>query len=340
MGTRPAWPEPPITLNRIAAGWRSALAAAQGALAASSNAPSPLLTPEDLRQRASQLTHERETVASLLQADARVEHVHLVRGVSLPTASRFDVSLPPTIEACIFDLDGVLAPSDELHFEAWAITFDDFLLRRMERGSVHFSHYARFSRRADYEEQIHGKPRLDGVRAFLASRGITLPEGTPNDSTDAETVWGLANHKNAALQGLLRHEGVNAYAGSHRYLQAVADAGLSVIVVSASANTAAFLEHAGLADLVDARVDGITMREHGLHPTPAPDLALAACEAMGVAPTEAAAFVTTDDAVTAARTAGIRFVVGVDRSEERRAPLAADVTVRDLAEMLHTRSAR
>lgn len=335
MATRAAWPSAPVTLNTIAAGWRVALAAAHEALAAGSD----WLPPEDLHRRSTELMHERERVAALLDADARMEHVHLVRRLSLPSATKQDLGLPPTIDACIFDLDGVLTPSDELHFMAWAMTFDSFLLRRMEHASEHFSHYARFSRRSDYMELIHGKPRLDGVRAFLASRGIVLPEGTPDDPPTAETVWGLANEKNLALRGLLEHEGVNAFAGAHRFLEAADDAGLASIVVSASANTAAILEHAGLADLVDFRVDGQTMRAQGLHPKPAPDTLVAACGLLGEPPGHVAAFETTESGVAAARAAGMGLVVGVDRSDESHR-LAADVLVHDLGDLLRPRSAR
>jgi beta-phosphoglucomutase-like phosphatase (HAD superfamily) len=329
-----------VTLNTIAAGWRVALAAAHHALAASSACPSETLLPSDLRLRSTRLTREREQVAALLDADARETHIHLVRRLSFPTATRAELGLPSTIDACLFDLDGVLTATADLHFRAWALTFDTFLLHQLDRGSIHFSHYARFSRRADYDEIIHGKPRLDGVRAFLASRGLTLPEGSPDDAPTADTVWGLANRKNAALQTLIEHEGVNAYAGTHRYLEAVADAGLACVVISASANTAEILERAGIDDLVDFRVDGVTMRTQGLQPKPAPDTLVAACALLGLAPSQAAAYETTTAGVTAARAAAIGLLVGVDRSEDSHGIAGADVTVGDLAELLDPRVAR
>jgi beta-phosphoglucomutase-like phosphatase (HAD superfamily) len=340
MATRPAWPAPPVTLNTISAGWRVALAAAQDALAANARCPTPTLASDDLRVRGLRLTHEREEVASLLDADARMEHVRLVRRLGPPSATKRELGLTPAIDACIFDLDGVLTASSELHFAAWAVTFDEFLARRLERGSVHFSHYARFSRRTDYVELIEGKPRLDGVRAFLASRGITLPEGSPGDPPGAETVHGLANRKNAALQRLLEHAGVSAFAGSHRYLAAAGDAGLASIVVSASANTGAILEHGGLADLVDFSVDGTTMRAQGLQPKPAPDTLQLACALLGVLPAHAAAFETTPTGVEAARAAGMGLVVGVRRASDLPADLAADVVVHDLSDLLDPRLTR
>ena len=331
-----AWPAPPVTLNAIAAGWRVALAAAHDALAANATT----LEPDDVRGRTSELARERERVAAILEADARERNVQLVRRLSSPSATRRELGLPAVVDACVCDLDGVLAPSDDLHFAAWALTFDGFLSRRLERGSEHFSHYTRFSRRTDYAENVHGKPRLDGVRAFLASRGLMIPEGHPDDAPETETVWGLANRKNAVLRTLLAHEGLSAFTGSIRYLEAAAAAGLATVVVSASANTQAILERAGLTDLVDLRVDAATMRQYDLLPQPAPDTLLLACDLLGVAPEHAAAFVTTPAGVAAARSAGLSWVVGVDRSDNGGGPTAADVVVNDLGYLLSNRLAR
>jgi beta-phosphoglucomutase-like phosphatase (HAD superfamily) len=331
---RRAWPEPPVTVDSLSASWRVALAAARDALLASDRCPVPALAPTDVRERTNRLTHEREQVAALLEADARTTHVNLVRPLTLPTASKRELGLPATVDACLFDLDGVLTPSADLHFAAWADTFDTFLGHHFERAGVHFAQFERFSRRADYEEHLHGRPRLDGVRAFLASRGITLPEGTAADPPGAETVHGLANRKNEALLQRLDREGVGAFAGSHRYLQAAADAGLACAVVSASANTAAILDRARLADLVDQLIDGNTMRTLGLRPKPAPDTLEAACESLHLPPSRVVAFETTHAGVEAARAAGMGFVVGVARSEGETEALRADVIVADLGELL------
>ena len=336
MPARTAWPETPVTLDALSAGWRIALAAAQDALHASAECPAPTLEPDDLRVRTNRLVHEREAVAALLDADARMEHVRLVRALTLPTASKDELGLPAAVDACLFSLDGVLTTSADIHFAAWATAFDEFLNRRLERGSIHFSHYARFSRRSDYDEHIQGQPRLDGVRAFLVSRGITLPEGDPADPPGAETVHGLANRKNQALLRLLEHEGVRAFAGAHRYLQAATDAGLASVVISASANTGAILDRAGLADLVDLRIDGNTMRAEGLRAKPAPDTLVAACDQLHLRPEHVAAFETTAEGVRAARSAGVALVVGVDRSGDGDGLDSArpDVLVGDLAELL------
>jgi len=337
---RQAWPEPPVTVDSLSANWRVALAAARDALLASDRCPAPTLGPVDLRERTNRLTHERERVAALLEADARTAHVKLVRPLTLPTASKRELGLPATVDACVFDLDGVLTPSADLHFAAWSDTLDAFLARRFERAGVHFSHLARLSRRADYDEHLHGRPRLDGVRRFLASRGITLPEGSPSDPPTAETVYGLANRKNQALLHRPDREGVGAFTGSHRYLQAAADAGLACVVVSASANTAAILERARLSDLVDLRIDGNTMRTLALLPKPAPDTLIAACQGLHLPAGRAAAFETTRAGVEAARAAGIPFVVGVARSESEAGTLTADVVVSDLGELLNPRLLR
>lgn len=328
----------PLTADALSAGWRVALAAARGALAANAQTPTPTLDDEEIHARTQQLVHERDEVERLLEADARMEHVRLVRHLALPTATKHDLGQPDEVTACLFELDGVLTTSDDLHFAAWAEAFDDLLARRLDTASAHFSHYARFSRRGDYDEHVAGKPRIDGARALLSSRGITLPEGEPDDPPEAETVNGLANLKNAALRRRLEHEGIAAFTGSRRYLEAAAAAGLATAVVSASAHTRAMLERAGLADLVDVTIDGAAMSASGLEPKPAPDTLIAACELLGTRPERAAAFETTTAGLRAARTAGARLVVHVTRDGGDPAPAGlADVSVRDLADLLQPR---
>jgi HAD superfamily hydrolase (TIGR01509 family) len=326
----------PVGLNTLSVRWRVALDAAEEAMRASADSRWTALPPTEAHERTQRLARERETVARLLEATARLEHVQLVRGLTDPSLSKAQLGLPASVAACVFDLDGVLTASDEVHFAAWAETLDGFLTGRFASASVHLAHCQRLSRRADYDEHLHGKPRLDGVRAFLASRGLSLPEGMPGDPPGAATVHGLANRKNEVLRRRLARGGVGAYAGSHRYLQAAAAAGLLGAVVSASANTEAILQRAGLADLIDVRVDGDTMRRSRLRPKPAADTLAAACAGLSVAPRETAAFETTPAGVVAARSAGFAVVVGVDRtgaSDTLRAAGAAPV-VADLSELL------
>ena len=140
-------------------------------------------------------------------------------------------------DAALFDLDGVLTPTAAVHMQAWSEMFNDFL--ETQEGQEPYTE-------RDYFAYVDGKPRYDGVRSFLTSRGIELPEGDPSDSPDAETVCGLGNRKNELFQKTLRDDGVEVFAGSRRYLEAVAAAGLGVGVVSSSANTRDVLEVTGL----------------------------------------------------------------------------------------------
>lgn len=246
------------------------------------------------------------------------------------------LGLTDDVDACVFELEGVLTGAASIHAAAWAETFDDLLLSRAERSRDRLGPYAPFNPRTDYVTYIHGRPRVDGVRAFLASRGIRLPEGSPDDQPSAETVHGLAQRKNLALLRRLAAEGVQAHAGARHYLEALREAGVHAAVVSASANTSAILARAGLDRLVDVRVDGRTIADEHLRTWPAPDVLLAACEELHVAPRHAAAFETMADGVAAGHNAGFREVVAVERhgAPETMRRQGADLVVRDLDELL------
>ena len=196
--------------------------------------------------------------------------------------------------------------------------------------------YTSFNPRSDYRAYLYGRPRLDGVRAFLAARGIRLPEGAPNGAPESETVHGLADRKQQALLRRLDAEGVTAYDGSRRYLEAARDAGLRCVVVAASANTNAILERAGLTRLVDGRVDGDTIVARRLRGWPHPDVLLAACRQLDVEPRQAAAFETEPAGAAAGRAAGFARVIGVDRTGQPSLlrDSGADVVVTDLAELI------
>ena len=168
------------------------------------------------------------------------------------------LGLPDGTRACLFDLDGVLTDTASVHAAAWKQMFDDFLRARAERTGTPFEP---FDVKTDYGPYVDGKPRLDGTRGFLASRGITLPDGEPTDGPDAETVNGLATRKNELVHEKIRTVGVDVYPGSVRYLHAVRDAGLTTAVVSSSANAEVVLQVAGLADLIDHRVDGVVAKQ-------------------------------------------------------------------------------
>lgn len=242
------------------------------------------------------------------------------------------LGLPDTVTACLFDLDGVLTDTASVHRAAWRRMFDDFLRRRAQETGEPFRGFTD----ADYERYVDGRPRLDGTRAFLRSRGIDLPEGAPGDRPGTPTVHGLSNEKNDLVLRLLDEGGVAVFEGSVRYVRAVRDAGLRTAVVSSSANTARVLEVAGIADLFEARIDGVVAAARGLRGKPAPDTFRAGARALGVAPPAAAVFEDALAGVEAGRAGAFGFVVGVDRVGQRDALAAhgADVVVEDLADLL------
>ena len=330
-------PKQPSRLDAVSAHWRVALDAAAHALTATGGGGALARLPEaELSERSHRLGQERTAVAHLLDEVAREERILLHHRLSAPPATRRMLGLQEGITACVFDLDGVLTASAPIHAAAWAEALDEFLSRRVERTGERFAPFKPFNRRTDYFEHIHGKPRLEGVQAFLASRGIRLPEGHPDDPPGAGTVYGLANRKNELLLRRLDRDGVTAFGGSQRYLEEAHEAGLRCAVVSASANTAEILERAGLAELIDECVDGNTIQAEHLQSKPAPDTLIAACGQLGVAPQETAAFETTLEGIAAARAAGFGLVIGVDRRGRPAMlpPHGADRVVTDLTALL------
>jgi beta-phosphoglucomutase family hydrolase len=244
--------------------------------------------------------------------------------------------LPAEISACLFDLDGVLTRTAELHADAWKQTFDAFLRDRTARGR---GASVRFDAVVDYNTYVDGRPRADGVRSFLASRGIELPAGSSSDPASADTVHGLGRRKNELLAELMARHGVSAYDGSVDFLEAVKEAGLARAVVTSSENAGAVLHAAGLEGTVDVVVDGELARELGLAGKPAPDVFLEAARRLGVAPRQAAVFEDALAGVAAGRAGDFGLVVGVDRTgqaAELRAS-GADTVVADLAELIGAR---
>ncbi|KUH95567.1 hypothetical protein AU188_19725 [Mycobacterium sp. IS-3022] len=243
------------------------------------------------------------------------------------------LGLPAGIRAVLFDLDGVLTDTASVHKKAWKAMFDDFLRRRAERTGELFTP---FDVHTDYLSYVDGKKREDGVRSFLLSRGIELPDGGPDDATERETVSGLGNRKNEMFQRVLQTDGVEVFEGSRRYLEAAANAGLGIAVVSSSANTREVLELTGLAQYVRHRVDGVVLREENIAGKPAPDSFLRAAELLGVEPEHGAVFEDALSGVAAGRAGHFGLVVGVDRVGQAEALRrnGADVVVSDLAELL------
>jgi beta-phosphoglucomutase family hydrolase len=246
------------------------------------------------------------------------------------------LGLPDTVRACLFDLDGVLTDTASVHKKAWKTMFDSYLRERADRTGEPF---IEFDRAVDYLTYVDGKKREDGVRSFLSARGITLPEGVPDDDPSTETVHGLGNRKNALFHQTIREDGVKVFEGSRRYLEAVAAARLAVAVVSSSANTREVLEVTGLDKFVQQRVDGVTMREEHIEGKPAPDSFLRAGELLGVKPAEAAVFEDALAGVEAGRRGNFGCVVGVDRVGQAEAlhRNGASIVVTDLAELLPSR---
>jgi beta-phosphoglucomutase family hydrolase len=239
------------------------------------------------------------------------------------------IGLPDAITACLFDLDGVLTGTAVLHREAWKQTFDSFLRGRDGNDFREFTD-------RDYAEYVDGRPRADGVREFLRSRDIQLPEGTPDDPPDAVTVNGVGNRKNELLLAVIEDKGVNPYPGSVRYLEAAKAAGVAIAVVTSSANGEQVLEAAGLSKYVQARVDGVVIRRDNLRGKPAPDSFLAGAKALGVEPAHAAVFEDALSGVQAGRAGNFGYVIGVNRTDQAEGlrEHGADVVVDDLAELL------
>jgi beta-phosphoglucomutase family hydrolase len=241
--------------------------------------------------------------------------------------------LPSTIDACLFDLDGVLTQTARIHAAAWKAMFDAFLEERSERTGDPF---VPFDPVVDYDEFVDGKPRYDGVRSFLASRGIELPEGRETDPSGLATMRSLGDSKNDLVLELIEREGVEPYAGSVRFVHAARAAGLRLAVVSSSRNCRAVLAAARIADLFAVRIDEVVAEREHLRGKPAPDTFLAAAKALGVAPPQAAVFEDALAGVTAGRAGGFGLVVGVDRVGQAEAlrEHGADLVVSDLAELL------
>ncbi|HEY2687584.1 MAG TPA: beta-phosphoglucomutase family hydrolase [Streptosporangiaceae bacterium] len=246
------------------------------------------------------------------------------------------LGLPDSVRGCLFDLDGVLTQTAKVHAAAWKQMFDDYLRERAKRTGEPF---VPFDPVDDYDEYVDGKPRADGTRSFLESRGIELPEGDDGDPPAAETIHGLGNRKNELVLKLIKDDGVQAYEGSVRYVRAARDAGLRRAVVSSSANCHDVLVAAGIEDLFEARIDGVVAKEQHLRGKPAPDTFLAGARALGLEPDQAAVYEDALAGVAAGRAGAFGFVIGVDRVGQAEALKShgADIVVKDLAELLDGR---
>jgi HAD superfamily hydrolase (TIGR01509 family) len=318
----------PLELDSVASAWQRALDGADRAL----DAGAVSLTGDELGRRRRALERERRETADLLAGLARITGVRPAPWLSPVPVTTDMLGLPSGVRACLFDLDGVLTDSGVLHAWAWAEVFDAFVLGLSERAGWHF---IPFDREADYRAHVDGRPRLEGVHAFLDSRGIRVPEGRRGDRAGAGTANGLAAQKSAILQRGLRERGVAALAGARRYLEAAGHAGLARATVSASANASSMLELAGLTTLLEVRVDANAIESEGLRARPAPDLLLSACRRLGLPPESAVSFTHSPAGVAAGHAAGMLVVgVGGEAEAELLRGLGSDRVVPTLAGML------
>jgi beta-phosphoglucomutase-like phosphatase (HAD superfamily) len=278
-------------LEPAANGWQHALDADQRALSAVAG----IVRADELSRRRSALGVERRETARLLARLATTLGISPPWLVDHPLELR-ELGLGLHIRACVFDLDGVLTDSGRLHASAWALTFDPFLQETAARAGWQF---IPFDRDDDYRSYVGGRPRLDGIHSFLASRGI---------SPDTGTMQQLARRKSDVLARELHGHGVTALDGARRYLEAAGRIGLGRAVVSASARTGSMLELADLDRLVEVQIDAEAMRTERLRPRPAPDLLLAACERLGVPPGAAATFTHNPAGVAAGHVGGLTVI--------------------------------
>lgn len=242
------------------------------------------------------------------------------------------LGLPDTITTCLFDLDGVLTDTASVHRTAWKQTFDEFLKARDG------DRFRPFDAADDYNKYVDGKPREDGVRDFLASRDIHLPDGSPDDAADSSTVYGVGTRKNNLVHEAITRDGVEVYDGSRRYLQAARDAGLRRIVVSSSANTEMVLQVTELEQYVEGRIDGRTLAEQHIKGKPAPDSFLAGAQLANATPAQCVVFEDALSGVAAGRAGNFGYVVGVDRVNHAQGlrDNGADLVVQDLSELLES----
>lgn len=237
-----------------------------------------------------------------------------------------------TVAAAILDTDGVVTDTASLHERAWKDVFDEELRRRASAEGAAVSEFTQ----EDYLRHVDGVPRYDGVRAFLASRGIEVEEGDPSDPPERDTVCGIGNRKNVRFLERLRGDGAPVYEGTVALLRWLRGQGVATAAISSSRNAAEVIDSAGAADLFDARVDGVEAERLGLRPKPEPDIFLEAGRRLGVEPDRALIVEDAQSGVRAGRRGGFALVVGVDRAEQREDLLAhgADLVVDDLAELL------
>jgi beta-phosphoglucomutase-like phosphatase (HAD superfamily) len=317
-----------LDLDQLSEGWQHALDAARDALESSQKA----FSPAELGERRRALNDEWRSTEQLLDDVARTDHVLPLPWLSGSRILPRTLGLGADVRLCIFDLDGVLTDSGRAHAAAWSQVFDTFLQQQAgETGRPSIP----FDSERDYRAFLDGKPRLEGIRSFLASRGIHLPDGRWSDSAQAATAYGLSHRKSEALQRVLERRGVTALPGARRYLEAVGHAGLDRAVVSCSQRTTEMLALAGLSTLVEATIDASAIEAGALRSRPAPDVLNAVCGMVDVDPANAVTFTHTPEGVAAGRAAGLT-VIGIG-DEELLSGFGADRVVSSIVLLLEPR---
>jgi beta-phosphoglucomutase family hydrolase len=245
--------------------------------------------------------------------------------------------IPASVEAVIFDLDGVVTDTATVHRVAWKQLFDDFLRHRAAQTGEPFAEFTD----ADYLTYVDGKPRYDGAASFLASRGIALPYGDPSDEPGSGTLCGLANRKNDLFQKVLSDHGVTRFETSVALIVELRGRGVRTAVVSSSRNCREVVERAGLTALFDAMVDGSVADELGLPGKPDPAMFLEAARRLEVPAARTAVVEDAVSGVEAGRRGGFAPVIGVDRVGQAGELLrhGADIVVQDLGELLTSKDA-
>jgi beta-phosphoglucomutase family hydrolase len=235
-------------------------------------------------------------------------------------------------EAVIFDLDGVITRTALVHSHAWKKMFDDYL---RFREKLHGEAFREFTQKDDYLPYVDGKPRYEGVKSFLESRGINIPFGDPSDEVEMETVCGLGNRKNITFNEVLKREGVSVYESTVQMIHDLKKAGVKVGVASSSKNCEAVLEAAGLISLIETRVDGVVSAEMGLKGKPEPDIFTTAAANLGVKPHKAVVVEDATSGVAAGHAGNFGLVLGIAREENNHELLinGADIVVNDISEI-------
>jgi beta-phosphoglucomutase-like phosphatase (HAD superfamily) len=290
---------PPPDLNATAAQWQSALDAATRAL----EADRAVLPAAEVSREAHRLMEERRETAALLRTVAALHHLSPAPWLAPAPVSPRRLGLSEDVAACLFDLDGVLTDSDALHASAWAQALEPVLLALALDDRAP---YTPFDQDADYHAYFDGRLRTEGIKLFLAGRGLRLPDAA---------VTEIARRKGELVEHGLHSRGVAALAGAHRYLQAVGLGGIRRAVVSARTTASPRVEAAGLAELIDARVDANTMRSLNLRSRPAPDLLITACAELGTPPEHAVSLTHSGAGVVAARSIGMPVIGVADGAE-------------------------